>query len=250
MTNKHNNGGVKPQTAFFALLIIFAGILLLLANIGVLPYHFKRVFLSWQMLLIAIGIYNLFSSKHKTGGIILIVVGGVFLYDKFYPFCFNAWSIVWPVILIILGAAMLVRHTRKPLPGYDGVNINDTGNQEGENINVIDELNIFGSSERTITGKNFRGGKITNIFGGSEINLMKTELSDGYNVVSLFCLFGGTTLIIPSGWEVVTDVTAVFGEFSDKRVLAGGPDTNPEKRLYIKGLVLFGGGEVKTVPQG
>jgi len=96
---------------------------------------------------------------------------------------------------------------------------------------------------------NITGGKITCIFGSAEINLTNAKLSSGYNVINLFCLFGGATFIVPSDWEVKTDVTAIFGGFTDKRIIFGNPDSNNNKTLLIKGLVLFGGGELKNVPQ-
>ena len=59
-------------------------------------------------------------------------------------------------------------------------------------------------------------------------------------------MFGGGTFYVPSDWSVKADVTAVFGGFSDKRRTNIENTTDPEKVLHIKGMVLFGGGEIKT----
>ena len=59
-------------------------------------------------------------------------------------------------------------------------------------------------------------------------------------------MFGGGTFYVPADWSVNTDVTAVFGGFSDKRRTSLETATDPEKVLYIKGFVLFGGGEIKN----
>jgi len=246
--------GNKSRTMFFALLVIFAGFLFLLHGLGVLPYEFRRVFLTWQMLLIAIGIYNLFTPQHKTSGLILIAVGGIFLYNKFFPFAFSVWNLVWPTILIVVGIAILLKHNRRPrLEHHEGdgpIDPSDpsdpTGHPPYSSRDSIDEVSIFSGSEKTITSQNFRGGKITSIFGGSEINLTPAKLSQGHNVLDMFCMFGGSTFIVPSDWEVNVDVTAIFGGFSDKRYKSKELVTDNAKRIDIKGLVIFGGGEIKS----
>ncbi len=248
----HNYRGTFPnsksRTMFFALLVIFAGVLFLLQGVGVLPYEFKRIFLTWQMLLIVIGIYNLFSPQHKTSGIILIAVGGIFLYNKFFHFDFNVWNLLWPTILIVVGIAMLLRHNRRPDIGKFGYPEGEgpSGPNLRSSSDVIDEVSIFSGSEKTITSKNFRGGKITSVFGGSELNLTQAQLSQGHNVMDMFCMFGGSTFIVPSDWDVNVDVTAIFGGFSDKRYKSKDLGSDNTKRLNITGLVIFGGGEIKS----
>jgi len=241
----------KSRTLFFAMLVIVAGVLLLINGLFGLPYDFKRIFLTWQMLLIVIGIYNLFSPQHKTSGIILIAVGGIFLLPKLGFFYFNVWNVFWPVILIIVGVAILLKHRRASGHGIEErYNTEDGKRTEGSytfnKSDIIDEVSVFSGSEKTITSKNFRGGKITSIFGGSEINLMQAGLSEGNNVIDLFCMFGGTTLIVPSDWEVNVEVTAIFGGYTDKRYKSPNLAPDNTKRLNITGLVIFGGGEIKS----
>jgi predicted membrane protein len=233
---------------FFALLVIGAGFLFLLNGLDILPYDFRRIFLSWQMLLIVIGIYNLFSPQHKTSGIILIAIGGVFLINKFHFFTFNAWTVFWPIILIAVGVAILLKYNRRVQNERDGY-LGDEGSDgqfTASGSDSIDEVSVFSGSEKTITSKNFRGGKITSIFGGSEINFMQAGLSPGNNTIDMFCMFGGTTLIVPSDWEINVDVTAIFGGYTDKRYKSKSLTPDNTKRLNITGLVLFGGGEIKS----
>jgi len=247
---RHNYGGTHPnsksRSLFFGLLVIFAGILFLLNAVGIIPYEFRRIFLTWQMLLIVIGIYNLFTPQHKTSGLVLIAVGAIFLYNKFFPFAFNVWNLVWPAILIVVGIAILLKHNRsRPSLDYpEGEGPSGSSSMSG--IDTIDEVSIFSGSEKTITSQNFKGGKITSIFGGSELNLSHAQLSQGYNVLDMFCMFGGSTFIVPSDWEVNVDVTAIFGGFADKRYKSKELVADNTKRLNIKGLVIFGGGEIKS----
>ena len=248
----HNYHGTYPRsksrTMFFALLVIFAGVLFLLNGIGVLPYEFRRIFLNWQMLLIVIGVYNLFSPQHKTSGMVLIAVGGIFLFNKFFPFSFSVWNLVWPSVMIVVGIAILLKHNRKR-EAWNNIYNNEEAPSDpagGGFPDTIDEVSIFSGSEKTITSRNFKGGKITSIFGGSEINLTQAQLSQGNNVLDMFCMFGGSTFIVPSDWEVNIDVTAIFGGFSDKRYKRKDLVTDNTKQLNITGLVIFGGGEIKS----
>jgi hypothetical protein len=45
--------------------------------------------------------------------------------------------------------------------------------------------------------------------------------------------------------NVKVKVTAIFGGFSDERKVLADNEANNGKELIVKGLVLFGGGEVK-----
>lgn len=222
---------------------------MLLESLGAIPYDLSRFFISWQMLLIVIGIYNLTSSQHKTGGVILILVGSLFLVNKFDHLPFHVWSVIWPSILIIVGISILYNHTRRKNYTFsDGkTTVFDDGNTTTvDDADTIDEVSIFSGSEKQITSKNFRGGKITSIFGGSEINLTKAELSTGRNQLEVFYMFGGSTIIVPPDWDVRIDVVAIFGGFSDKRYHQKVVASDYNKQIVVKGLVIFGGGEIKS----
>lgn len=103
-------------------------------------------------------------------------------------------------------------------------------------------MSIFGGGDLNNSSDNFKGGRITAIFGGSEINLMSAIPSAEGSVIDVFLLFGGSTLIVPNDWQVKSEVSAIFGGLSDKRLTSNIQD----KQLIIKGLVLFGGLEIKS----
>ncbi len=237
----------RSRTLIFAIIVIAAGALLLLRGIGLLPWELSRALLSWQMLLIVIGLFNIFSSQHKVSGYILLGIGGFFMLDKYYYWDFNFWQMFWPVVLIGVGVAILINHQKKLRGDYGHRNYD--GFRDGERDNdadFIDEVTIFSGTEKTITSQNFRGGKITSIFGGSEINLSQAALSAGANDIEILSVFGGATLIVPPDWDIKVNVTTVFGGFSDKRFIRANIEKDTTKVLRIEGLVLFGGGEIKS----
>ncbi len=232
----------QSRTLAIALLIITAGVLLLINSLHLIPYEIKRVLITWQMLLIGFGVVSLLTSKEKVTGLILIAIGVIFLIAKMTYMPVSAWSILWPTVLIIVGVSLLYAHTRKG--GFSGQKLKSEFS--GDNSEYLEEVAIFGGNEKSITSKNFRGGKITNIFGGSELNFTKSELAEGENVIDVLYIFGGSSIVVPSDWEIRMDVVSIFGGFSDKRYKGKETGTDSTKRLTIKGLVIFGGGELKS----
>jgi len=59
-------------------------------------------------------------------------------------------------------------------------------------------------------------------------------------------VFGGTTIVVPNDWNIVMNVTSIFGGFSNKSVKDPNANVDLSRTLIIKGLVVFGGGELKT----
>ena len=88
--------------------------------------------------------------------------------------------------------------------------------------------------------------KKTAIFGGSEINLSRCKLAEGKNIIDVFMIFGGSNIVVPPDWSIKIDVLSIFGGFSDKRQNFTDESKKENKELYIKGLAIFGGGEIKN----
>ena len=65
-------------------------------------------------------------------------------------------------------------------------------------------------------------------------------------MIDILAIFGGSTLIVPKEWNVILDVFPLFGGFSNKIRRAPETKIDMQKTLIIKGLVIFGGGEVKS----
>ncbi len=219
------------------LVLITIGLIFLLDNLNLIPGRVAHYIFSWEGILIIIGSFILISKSNKTPGIILVAIGLFFLLpDLFYipGFRMHIW---WPLILVILGLMFILRQQ-----GHRGFG---TRVPSGD-IDYLDDVSILGGGEVIITSDNFKGGKVTAIFGGSSFNFKKATLAEGINVIDLIAMFGGSTFIIPENWNVRVEVTSVFGGFSDKRRFASDTVIDTTGTLVIKGIVLFGGGEVKS----
>ena len=75
--------------------------------------------------------------------------------------------------------------------------------------------------------------------------MSQTKLADGVVELEVFALFGGWNLVVPPTWQVKSEVVAIFGGISDKRMIAHDSVRDNTQKLLVKGVVLFGGGEIK-----
>ena len=111
----------------------------------------------------------------------------------------------------------------------------------------LKELTILWGTQKIIISNNFKGGKATSIAGYSEIDLTNCKLDNKSIVIDILGIFGGSTLIVPKEWNVVVEVFSLFSGLSNKIKRTPETKVDMEKPLTIKGLVLFGYGEVKSI---
>lgn len=233
-TNKINNNNGRAN---IGLLLITVGIVFILNRLDLIPYEISHIIFSWQMLLIAIGTFNLINKKY-TPAIILISLGIIFMVPELIDISYSMSRLFWPIALVVVGVVLILRRNE----GFGNISMPRIN---GDDIDFIDQSNIFGGSKMICTSKNFKGGRVTSIFGGSEINFQQTEISNNSATLDVFTMFGGSKLIVPQGWNVKINIVSIFGAFNDKRFLT--PEANnQDEMLIIKGFTIFGGGEVRN----
>ena len=240
---------------YFGVILIVVGVILILERLNLIPESMADMLISWQMLLIGIGVLSLIGGN-RTAGTILIVIGATFMIPELITVPHEIRRIYWPLILVIIGISILMRqrdHQRlrrgnDPIlnipPDDDSKSSKSTYN--ADSFNTFDDFVIFGGREIFVTSQALSGGKATSIFGGIEFDLRKATLQPGGAIIDCVSVFGGCGFKIPMDWNVRNEVTTIFGAFTDKR----GETYNdryydPSKTLVIKGLSLFGGIEVK-----
>jgi predicted membrane protein len=217
--------------------LVLIGLFLVMRNTGIFPHFIDHIIFSWPMLLVTIGlVITLGSAGGKTSGIIVMAVGGFFLIPMIFRETFNI-NMFWPAVFIIIGGVFIFSRRR-------GIHPMSTATLASDEY--IDYIHVFSGGERQIVSENFRGGKVTAIFGGTEIDLTKAKLAPGVSELEIACVFGGATIIVPDDWNVKIEVVPVLGGFGDSRKLHPGRTIDMSKQLIIKGAVVFGGGEIKS----
>ncbi len=225
----------------------------------------------WEVLLIALGLFiGIRHNFRSPAWFIMMVIGGVFLirsdeFAKYFP-GINLNNI-WPIALIMLGLFFILRPRRHrywqdQVSDHVDSKVDEALAATGEPSDVkgrpaqgeprpttlsedfIDSTSVFGGVKKNIISKNFKGGDITNIFGGSEIDLTQADIN-GTVAIDLTQVFGGTKLIVPSNWQVKAQMAAIFGGVEDKRSIQNAA-LDPNKVLVLDGTSIFGGIEIRS----
>ncbi len=233
--------GRNRRKIALGIIVIIAGVLLLALNAGILPYDWKHIIFSWQMILIVIGLISLFSSESTFPGIILLLVGGFFLIPRIADLPFNTVHLFWPALLIAIGLLILFRRWPFGQRHHVAPGTATTGAKDG----YVHMENVFSSGKQKIAEPEFRGGRINCIFGGAEIDLTQSGLAQGMNELQVDVVFGGVNLAVPADWKIIIKNSSVLGGFTDKRtIIRESPD--PSRILVIKASTVFGGGELRS----
>ena len=215
-------------------------------------------------------------------GITLIIVGVLFLLDKFTALNFGGLlSDLWPAIFIIIGLIKLQGQDRGAglifiligtiflLVTLGNVEFNNIlklwplilifiglsmifkgrrtnwkmSNETTSGDDYIHSNAVFGGSEHTVTSQNFRGGETMALFGGVELDMRQANISDEGCKIHATALFGGVEIIAPDDWNVIITGTPIFGGIDSKSRRKS--DAKNIKDVYIHCTVAFGGVEIK-----
>lgn len=227
----------KNGKIFSGIIVVAIGVVFLLKQLQV---QMPEWLFTWPMILIAVGFFSGAKRGFKTfGWLIPVAIGVGFLIQKHF-LEINVMHFFWPILIIIVGLFIIFKPKINPENYITPINSLD-----GDLVNEdkIEAVSIFGGVRKNVISKNFKGGEITCIMGGADINLMQAEIN-GKAYLETTNIFGGTKLIIPSNWEVIIEASAILGGIDDKRPLQTieKPIANT---LVIRGTTIFGGIEIK-----
>jgi len=216
------------------LIIVLIGLVLLLDNLNVLDS--KYVFRFWPVLLIVYGLKRLNEARHGAAaipGILWTSVGALLLLDRFDVLHFSFWAL-WPLLLIAFGLQVLLRSASgPPTPG---------GSTEEESADSITNSAFLGGLKRRNRSQAFRGGTISVLMGGVELDLSKADMQGAEAVIRVSAMMGGVNIRIPETWSLDCRVSPLLGGVEDKTT----PPSQTTKRLVLEGSVLMGGVEVSN----
>ncbi|WP_426114723.1 LiaF transmembrane domain-containing protein [Massilia sp. PWRC2] len=214
------------------ILVIGVGMLFLADNLG--WWDFPKVLQFWPLIFIGLGVLKLVDSRRSEGylvGAALVGIGVMMILHRLGVIYFN-WRMVWPVLLIALGAATVYRAVGgRPVAGA-ALAASDA---------TIAIFAILGGFERRIISPVFAGGEVTAIMGGCALDLRNSSIV-GEAVINVFAVWGGVTLKVPPDWTVILQGTPIMGGFVEKTVAPA----DASKRLVVRGITVMGGLEVRN----
>jgi predicted membrane protein len=230
-----DRSGFLNMRLIIGLLIIAVGVIAILVNLG---YKVDiNLWDYWPLILILIGLSRIFQPPEYRNlwfGLAFTGVGLLLLLDNFHIIHFGH-KLVWPIILILIGAAIL-RH------GYDR-----SKNLASES-DYIDHSVFLGGGEYRYTSKSLKGGKLFALMGGCEVDLRESDIQDEEIMIDTFTIMGGIEIKVPENWHVTMRGLPLMGGFGDKTSGGRGDReaTTPVKKLLVKGTAIMGGVEIKN----
>lgn len=239
MKNDPHPGNATTQVVL-GLLVIAMGLLFLLDNLGFIDMH--RAFSFWPMLFVIVGTVKLCDTRTQGGtllGACLVGVGVLLMLDRMDIIDFS-WRTIWPLVLIGLGGVLVAKAVRGKRTQESAVAMLDGASSgTGEQIDVTAILGGYG---RRVTTQDFRGGEITAVMGGCELDMRDASIQSEA-VINVFALWGGVTIKCPPDWTVILQGTPILGGFDEKN---SAPPPGSGKRLFIRGYAIMGGVEIRN----
>lgn len=184
----------------------------------------------WPAFIIGAGALQLALGRPRRwfGSAVLMLVGGVGL-ALTTGVLSSVTSAMWAVVFAALGLAVIVRGVSRRQSSLD--------------TDRVDSLVLFGGREVASHSKSFRGGSVSSVFGGTELDLRDAELAPDATL-EVLTAFGGTEISVPYGWRVELQGIPIFGGFEN--ATAHDVDLSPDAPvLAVDAVALFGGIEVK-----
>src|SRR5476651_1605880 len=191
--------------------VIGFGLLFLLDNLGWLDIRYTIHF--WPMAFIFFGVLKILQTRHTSGAIVgggLILVGALMTMRELGLF-YIGWNTLWPMM------------------------------QDAADDTVINVTAVMGGFTRRVTTPDFRGGEITVVMGGCELDLRDCSIK-GDAELNVFAVFGGIEIRVPPDWSVSLHGMPIMGGFEEKTATP----PNNAKRLRVTGSVIMGGLEVRN----
>lgn len=218
--------------ALAGLFLLLLGSLLFAQNLDVLSLRQYRQF--WPVLPLAFGLFKLLlgaTQGEKAFGLLVAVFGGGQLARVLGYWSPDSLDIV-SLALISVGVFFVFRGLfGRPEPDL-----------RKDSSDWISAFAMMAGFERSNNSQNFRGGDLTAVMGGCEIDLRQASMRAPASI-DVFVMWGGIELRVPEDWTVELRGIPVLAGFVDK---SRPPALATEKRLVIRGMALMGGVEIKN----
>jgi hypothetical protein len=247
---------LTPQLIIGVFMIVF-GVLLTLDRMDLVDA--ARTLRFWPVVLIALGSWVVIE-RGPTGrsfpGYALLLVGSLLLLNSLGIARVRFWELFWPMIIVLVGARLIMHTPGQRRPRHrlrttlDGST--DPRPASTASDGIVSMFSVLGSDQRATNDTIFRGGEVTSVLSGTQLDLRQAVIEPGSEAaINVFILLGGHELWVPQGWTVVTEVMPILGGVEDKRLPAvlnptAGAAAGTAPRLVLRGIVLLGGLTIKN----
>lgn len=213
-----------PQV-FLGLVIVAVGVIALLGQLDLVQVSLGELFSTWwPLVVIGLGLAALLTVPRAwVGPTAVILVGLLLQLSRLDLVQVSIWDFLWPVAIILFGLSLLTRM-----------------GSHGDDDDTITCAVIWWGSQRRTTSQAFRGGSLSAIMGGIEVDLRQADIV-GRAEISVFALWGGVEIKVPPTWRVRVSGLPLLGGWDDRTVPPVAPDA-PELIVHV--TTIMGGAEI------
>jgi predicted membrane protein len=231
---KGMDGKVKfsPQIVL-GIIVLTVGVILLLDRLDVLS---SRDYLQyWPVLVILYGVSRLTQPCGSRGfGIAVTIIGLILLMDTLEIVDVGFWDL-WPLILVMIGGSIVWR-AMSSRRGWVDMASADTDS-------FVRSFAFMAGIERSNSSQDFRGGELSAIMGGIELDLRNAVIKEEQAVLDVYALWAGIEIRVPEEWNVVASGVPLMGGLEDKTRRV---KQEKGKTLLVRGTYIMAGLEIRN----
>lgn len=233
----------QGRKIFWGIMFIIGALALIVGKMGYLEG------IGFWSILITIALIGIFVDgilQRSYGMVLFSLAFMIIVNDEFLGMeAITPWPVLGAALLGTIGLNILFPGNRKKKYKEFRDKMNNQGCSLaredvlcGEEVSFI---NTFGESVKYLSGNEVSQVFLKNIFGELDIYFDNAILQNGEAHVFVENTFGETVLYVPSGWKVILNVDAIFGDTSER-----GRNSQTENNvLRVEGKVVFGELEVR-----
>ena len=177
------------------------------------------------LVLIGIGVVKVRQPRQdgqRAAGVAFLLLGGLFQLTSILAF-----SSSWTLLMVACGVFLVWQ-------GVEGKPAETVAIPESP---YLSDMALIGYLKRSHHSADFRGGSITAVLGGVEIDLRPAVLTGGTAYVDVVAFWGGIEIKVPAGWIVDAHIVPVMGAFENK---VNSPAAPGAPRLVVRGHAIMG----------
>jgi predicted membrane protein len=240
MRHEHcrHDGRNPQQRIVLGICFVTAGVLALLGNLHII--NIGEISNYWPLIFSVFGLAHLVNKPRLSGvtfGLGFIALGiGLTLQNL--GIVHHVMSLLLPSFLILAGVGVIIRGFS---PRQSRQRSNTMPSPTLDHDDMINISAIMSGASLRCDSQDFKGGELTAIMGGMEIDLRQASIQSQAEL-RVKVIGGGVAIKVPQDWQVVLRVSPVLGGIENKTI----SPMQANKTLLLQGDVIMGGIEIKN----
>lgn len=228
----------KTSRYLWGLVLVALGAILGINALGIM--RIDIFFPGWWTLFIivpcAISLFG--NDSDKWADVVGVIVGVALLLGCQGLLSFKMiWSLMLPVILIVIGLSMLLKDALKGKVTQEIKKLRKEGSGKGKEYWAT-----FAGQNLNFAGQEFEGCRLEAVFGGVKCDLREAKIKEDV-LIRASAVFGGVTILVPKDVNVQVISSAMFGGTTNRH--AKEKMDEGKKTIFVESTALFGGVEIK-----